>query len=480
MVKVRIPAPLRPKADDQSEVSLEASSLDEAVRSLVAAYPELEDNLLDDDGELQQFVNYFVNGTNVKELDGAKTSLDDEDTVLVLPAVAGGDTSQAGTNGEGGIGPELSQEELRFYGRHLILPEVGQEGQKRLKDASAIVIGAGGLGAPTLFYLAAAGVGRIGIVDPDVVNASNLHRQILYTYEDEGRKKVDAAKERLEGLNPHITVQTYDERLTSDNALEILEGYDVVLDGTDNFPTRYLTNDACVILGTPNVHASIFRFEGQASVFWADEGPCYRCLYPQPPPPGLVPSCAEGGVLGVLPGTLGVLQATEAIKILLGKGSPLTGRLVLYNALEASFDEVKISKDPDCPVCSEDPEVTELIDYEQFCGIADQEQQMQGQEITVQELAQAQDDDGILLLDVREGWERDIVTIDGSEHIPLDDLPDRVSELPQEKDIVAYCKMGGRSAKATEFLRSVGLSAFNLKGGVDAWTEEIETEKPTY
>jgi adenylyltransferase/sulfurtransferase len=408
----------------------------------------------------------------VRELEGPDTGLDEDDEVLVLPAVAGGDPTNPSHL------PNLSQEELRFYGRHLILPQVGREGQQELKSSSAIVVGAGGLGAPTLLYLAAAGVGRIGIVDPDVVNASNLHRQILYDYEDEGRKKVEVAKERLEGLNPHIEIETYDTRLTSDNALAILEDYDVVLDGTDNFPTRYLTNDACVLLDKPNVHASIFRFEGQASVFWADEGPCYRCLYPEPPPPGLVPNCAEGGVLGVLPGTLGVLQATEAVKLLLDEGEPLTGRLVLYNAMEGSFDEVDINADPECPVCGDDPEVTELVDYQAFCGITQEEDE--SAELTVQQLADRLGEEELHVLDVREDWERDIVKIDGSEHIPLDDLPDEVSQLPAEKDVVVYCKSGGRSAKATELLRSVGLNAFNLQGGTDAWVQQIETDKQAY
>jgi len=472
MVTVKIPAPLRSETDDNAEITVEADTLQEAVAAAIEAYPGLEKHLVDDDGDLNRFVNFFKNGTNVWELEGPDTGLDEDDEVLVLPAVAGGDPTNPSHL------PNLSQEELRFYGRHLILPQVGREGQQELKSSSAIVVGAGGLGAPTLLYLAAAGVGRIGIVDPDVVNASNLHRQILYDYEDEGRKKVEVAKERLEGLNPHIEIETYDTRLTSDNALAILEDYDVVLDGTDNFPTRYLTNDACVLLDKPNVHASIFRFEGQASVFWADEGPCYRCLYPEPPPPGLVPNCAEGGVLGVLPGTLGVLQATEAVKLLLDEGEPLTGRLVLYNAMEGSFDEVDINADPECPVCGDDPEVTELVDYQAFCGITQEEDE--SAELTVQQLADRLGEEELHVLDVREDWERDIVKIDGSEHIPLDDLPEEVSQLPAEKDVVVYCKSGGRSAKATELLRSVGLNAFNLQGGTDAWVQQIETDKQAY
>lgn len=477
MVKVRLPAPLRPKADDQSEVQVSAGRVDEAIEGLVDTYPELRENLLDEDDELQRFVNFFVNGTNIKELDGPRTEIGEEDTMLVLPAVAGGSPRTNGSEAP----HKLDQEELRFYGRHLILPGVGQEGQKRLKASSALVIGAGGLGSPTLLYLAAAGVGRIGIVDPDTVNASNLHRQVLYAYEDEGEKKVEAAKRRLEALNPHVTIEAHDAYFTSENALGLVEDYDVVIDGTDNFPARYLTNDACVLAGKPNVHASIFRFEGQASVFWPEnEGPCYRCLYPQPPPPGLVPSCAEGGVLGVLPGTLGVMQATEAIKLLLGEGTSLKGRLVLYDAREGSFEEVAIQPNADCPVCGDDPEITELIDYEAFCGIKDEEDSMNGHQMTVETLSERRGEEGLIVLDVREGWERDIVRIEDSLHVPLADLPDQVNELPVDKDIVAYCKMGGRSAKATEFLRSVGLDAYNLEGGVDAWTERIEPSKPTY
>ncbi len=482
MVKVRIPAPLRPKTDGEAELTVKAATLREAVDSVVEAHPGLREHLLSKAGELHRFVNYFVNKTNARELDGPDTALSDEDTVLVLPAVAGGQAGQSSGEAPAAQGNgSLSTDEMRFYGRHLILPEVGAAGQRKLKQGSVVVIGAGGLGAPALLYLAAAGVGRIGIVDPDVVDASNLHRQILYSAADEGEAKVQAAKQRLESLNPHIEIETYQERLTSENALAILDGYDVVVDGTDNFPTRYLTNDACVLLGKPNVHASIFRFEGQASLFWPEGGgPCYRCLYPEPPPPGLVPSCAEGGVLGVLPGTLGVLQATEAIKLLLDKGRSLTGRLVLYNALDASFDEVPISRDPACPICGDDPEITELVDYEAFCGLHAQAAAMEGQEISVHELSRRRGDEELFVLDVREPWEHEIVHLEEATLIPLNDLADRASELPQDKEIVVHCHSGARSAKATEFLRSLGLRAYNLEGGIEAWSREIEPEKPTY
>jgi adenylyltransferase/sulfurtransferase len=469
MVEVKIPAPLRPETDDQAKITVEGKTLQGVVEAAVDEYPGLREHLIDDDGNLHQFVNFFKNGTNVRELEGPETGLDGDDTVLVLPAVAGG---QQVTNGA------LSPDELQFYGRHLVLPQVGREGQEKLKHSSALVVGAGGLGAPTLLYLAAAGVGRLGIVDFDEVETSNLHRQILYTHDDVGRKKVEVAKQRLEGLNPHVTIETHDTTLTSDNALDIIEDYDIVLDGTDNFQTRYLTNDACVLLDKPNVYASIFRFEGQASVLNLEDGPCYRCLYPTPPPPGLVPNCAEGGVLGVLPGTMGTLQATEAIKVLLGEGEPLNGELVLYNAMEGSFDSMQISPDPDCPICGEDPEIDELIDYEAFCGLDDGEEQFEGAEVTVEELANNRE--SVYVLDVREEWEHEIVDLGEDERIPLDELPDRINELPAEEDIIVHCKSGGRSAKATELLRSVGLDAYNLVGGIDAWTEKVETEKPSY
>ncbi|MDX1611097.1 MAG: molybdopterin-synthase adenylyltransferase MoeB [Candidatus Thermoplasmatota archaeon] len=473
MVTVRIPAPLRPKADGNAQLDVQAATLQEAVESVVKTHPDLGEHMLADDGTLHRFVNYFVNGTDVRQLDGPETEVSGEDTILVLPAVAGGSREAA---------PELTPDEMRFYGRHIILPDVGQEGQEKLKESSALLIGAGGLGAPTAFYLAAAGVGRIGIVDFDQVEVSNLHRQILYQAGDEGKPKAQVAKQRLEALNPHITVEVHEERLTSENALEILDRYDVVIDGTDNFPTRYLTNDACVMLGKPNVHASIFRFEGQASVFWPEAGgPCYRCLYPQPPPPGLVPSCAEGGVLGVLPGMLGVMQATEAVKILLGKGETLVGRLILYDAMGMSFDEVAIQPDPACPVCGEDPEITELIDYEAFCGIQPEDETARDGEITVQELSKRREDKDLVILDVREPWEHDIVHLEGAKHIPMEQVPERANELPQDKDLVVLCKVGGRSAQVVQFLQGLGFSrAVNLKGGIDAWVREVEPGKPTY
>ena len=389
---------------------------------------------------------------------------------------------------------ELSSEELQRYSRHLTLPEFGKEGQEKLKNASVLLVGAGGLGSPAATYLAAAGVGRIGLVDFDTVEASNLQRQILYGTSDVGRPKLEAASERLEDLNPHVEVERHEVRLTSDNALDFIDDYDVVADGTDNFPTRYLVNDACVMTGTPNVYASIFRFEGQVSVFATEDGPCYRCLYEEPPPPGLVPSCAEGGVLGILPGFIGTLQATEVIKLLTGIGTPLIGRLLMVDALPMEFRTVDVPKNPECPVCGDDPEVTELIDYEAFCGIPQQNGSSDATnttdvaddsvpEISVQDLKQRRDaDDAPFVLDVREPYEAEIASIGADQLIPVDQLEERLHELEASKDeeVVVHCRSGGRSEKATRMLREKGYDASNLAGGVLAWSDEIDPEVRKY
>ena len=385
--------------------------------------------------------------------------------------------------------PELTNDEIKRYSRHLIMPEVGVDGQRKLKAGSVLCIGAGGLGSPAAMYLAAAGVGRIGIVDFDVVDFSNLQRQIIHGTPDVGRSKLASAKDRLNALNPHVDIDTYEEALTSENALRLFGPYDVILDGTDNFPTRYLVNDACVILGKPNAYGSIFRFEGQASVFATKNGPCYRCLYPEPPPPGLVPSCAEGGVLGVLPGIIGVIQATEAIKLIAGIGEPLIGRFLLYDALKMRFRELKVPKDPDCPVCGAHPTVTKLIDYEQFCGIhpaapehASMDSSSNGLDITSVELKQRLDKgDTLRIIDVREPNEFQINRIPGSELIPLGELPRRYAELDPESELVMQCKSGGRSAKAADFLRSVGFKrVLNLKGGILDWIDKVDPSQPKY
>jgi sulfur-carrier protein adenylyltransferase/sulfurtransferase len=383
---------------------------------------------------------------------------------------------------------KLSPNEVARYSRHLIMPEVGMEGQQRLKAASVLLIGAGGLGSPLALYLAAAGVGRIGLVDYDVVDFSNLQRQIIHGTPDVGRPKLQSAKDRIAAINPEVRLDLYETRLTSANALAIFEPYDIIIDGTDNFPTRYLTNDACVLLKKPNVYGSIFRFDGQASVFWPPHGPCYRCLYPEPPPPGEVPSCAEGGVLGILPGLIGCIQATEAVKLILGKGSALVGRLLLYDALEMKFQEFKVRRNPKCPVCGDRPSVTKLIDYEQFCGVRGQEAPAPAAagasmaEITAEELKRRLDrGEDLFILDVRNPPEFQICRIPGSTLMPLPDLPQRFGELDRNRELVVHCKSGMRSAKAIAFLRQQGFTKLvNLKGGILAWADTVDTGMAKY
>lgn len=377
---------------------------------------------------------------------------------------------------------QLSNEEIGRYSRHLILPEVGMEGQLKLKKASVLLVGAGGLGSPLALYLAAAGVGRIGIVDFDVVDSSNLQRQIIHSEEFLGKPKLASAKARLTGLNPYIEIETHETALTSANARELVSQYDIVADGTDNFPTRYLVNDACVLLGKPNVYGSIFRFEGQVSVFNAQDGPCYRCLYAEPPPPGLVPSCAEGGVMGVLPGIIGSIQAMEVIKLITGAGDPLVGRLMVFDALQMSFRELKLRKNPDCPICGENPTITEFIDYQQFCGIVPNQVEETVPEISVTELKAALDNgQELLVLDVREENEYDICHLDNALLIPLNQLPGRYSELDPLADIVIHCRSGVRSKKALKQLREAGFTRLrNLTGGILAWADEIDPEMPKY
>ena len=387
--------------------------------------------------------------------------------------------------------PELSKNDLSRYSRHLLLPEVGVEGQRKLKAAKVLCVGAGGLGAPLAFYLAAAGVGTLGLLDFDNVEESNLQRQIIHSTADLGRPKIDSAADKLLALNPHMNIVKHNTMLTSENALDIIKDYDIVADGTDNFPTRYLVNDACVLSGNkPNAYASIYRFEGQASVFATEDGPCYRCLYPEPPPPGLVPSCAEGGVLGILPGLLGLIQATEAIKLILGKGEPLIGRLLLVDALNMRFRELKLRKNPDCPVCGTHPTVTKLIDYNQFCGIGPEPKADTASgtpikngipQMTAVELKQHLDNkDSLFVLDVREPFEYDIANL-GAKLIPLGELPNRAGELDKDREIVVHCKGGGRSQKAAEFLAQNGFKkVWNLAGGIGAWSNDVDPSVPKY
>jgi adenylyltransferase/sulfurtransferase len=377
----------------------------------------------------------------------------------------------------------LSNDEILRYSRHLIMPEVGMEGQQKLKAAKVLCIGAGGLGSPLALYLGAAGVGTLGIVDFDVVDYTNLQRQIIHTTDDVGRKKLDSAADKLKAINPFVNLRTFETKLTSANALELFREFDIIADGTDNFPTRYLVNDACVLTGKPNVYGSIFRFEGQASVFATEEGPCYRCLYPEPPPPGLVPSCAEGGVLGILPGLVGVIQATETIKLILGVGDTLAGRLLLVDALGMKFRELKLHKNPDCPACGKHRTITKLIDYEEFCGIRGQEEPAGNDvpAITVEELKKKLDAKAdIFVLDVREPHEYQICNLKGY-LIPVGDLPKRVNELDSSREIIAHCRSGVRSAKAVNFLRRSGFKkVYNLTGGILAWADKIDTTMPKY
>jgi molybdopterin/thiamine biosynthesis adenylyltransferase/rhodanese-related sulfurtransferase len=383
-------------------------------------------------------------------------------------------------------GPRLTREEILRYSRHLLMPEVGLEGQEKLKAASVLIIGTGGLGSPVAMYLAAAGIGRLGLVDYDVVDFSNLQRQVIHGTQNLGMRKVISARQRLADINPSIQIDIFDEPFTSENALRISQPYDLIIDGTDNFPTRYLVNDVCVMTGKPNVYGSIFRFEGQVSVFDARVGPCYRCLFPEPPPPGLVPSCAEGGVFGVLPGTIGTLQATEALKLLLGIGEPLIGKLLLYDALAMSFDEVRLKKNPACRVCSENPEITGLIDYEAFCGVPGHDRHEAGPaadyEVEPQELAQElKHGRPIRMIDVREPHELEISHIDGADLIPLGSLATRLHELDSAQEIVLFCKSGSRSARALELLAGAGFRKVrNLRGGINAWAQQVDPSQPVY
>jgi len=378
----------------------------------------------------------------------------------------------------------LTNEEILRYSRHLIMPEVAMEGQLKLKQAKVLLVGAGGLGAPLGLYLSAAGIGKIGIVDYDVVDFTNLQRQVIHGTNDVGRKKLDSAADRMSDINPNIEIVKHEVALTSENALEIIKDYDMVIDGTDNFPTRYLVNDACVLLGKPNVYGSIFRFEGQATVFATDNGPCYRCLYPEPPPPGLVPSCAEGGVLGILPGTIGVIQATEAVKLILGVGEPLIGRLLLYDALAMRFRELKLRRDPECPVCGANPTIKELIDYHQFCGVPreENEEAVTNWDIDPAEVKEKLDrGDRFVLLDVREPHELQICELPRFKSIPLGELPHRIHELDTADEIVTVCKVGMRSARALRFLQQSGFGKVrNMRGGTNLWAATVDPSMPKY
>jgi len=479
MAKVLIPTALRQFTEQKDSVEVSGATVGEALHQLTQQFPLIRRNLFNDEGKLRSFVNIYVNDEDIRYLEKDATKLKGDETISIVPSIAGGATTVAEPQTAA-----LTNEEIARYSRHLILPEVGMEGQLKLKRAKIIMIGAGGLGAPVGLYLAAAGVGRIGIVDFDVVDASNLQRQVIHGTSDLGRKKLDSAADRIRDINPNVTVDKFDASLTSENALEILKDYDIVIDGTDNFPTRYLVNDACVLLKKPNVYGSIFRFEGQATVFAYQDGPCYRCLYPEPPPPGLVPSCAEGGVLGILPGIIGLIQATEAVKLILGIGEPLKGRLLLYDALGMRFRELRLRRDRNCPVCGEHPTVTKLIDYQEFCGLRPATNQPAPAEGVIDpiEVKQKQDrGDNFILLDVREPYEYQIAKIPGARLIPLGELPKHLDELDREADIVVHCKSGGRSQKAVDLMKQRGFKHVrNMVGGILAWSDKVDPSVPKY
>jgi sulfur-carrier protein adenylyltransferase/sulfurtransferase len=478
--RIQLPAVLREYAAGAAEIEVTAPDVGGALAELSARHPGLRRHLFTDGGELRGYIRVFLNDCDVRDLDaGAGTPVLPGDVLLIVPSIAGGD-HPAG---------EFSPEEVQRYARHIVLGEVGWEGQARLKSARVAIIGAGGLGSPVGLYLAAAGVGTLGVIDYDRVDVSNLQRQVLYGTADIGRLKVEAAAERLRDANPHIDVVTHAVRLTSANALDVLGDYDIAVDGTDNFPTRYLVNDACVLLGRPYVYGSILRFEGQVSVFDARSGPCYRCLFREPPPPGLVPSCAEGGVLGVLPGIIGTLQALETVKLIVGRGDTLTGRLALFDALTFRWRELKLRRNADCPVCGDAPTVTGLIDYDEFCGLGepDMETSPHGQavpQMTPEELKQRLDDgDALLIVDVREPFEWGIANLSeyGARQIPLDEVLDRRGEIDRDAAVVVYCRSGSRSAGVVRQLRSHGFQKiWNLKGGINAWSRDVDPTMPTY
>jgi sulfur-carrier protein adenylyltransferase/sulfurtransferase len=477
-VTILIPTALRQFADGQEQVRLAGATVGEVLGQLTGAHSDLKKHLYNDSGQLRSFVNVYLNDEDIRYLEKDKTAVSDGDTITIVPSIAGGAATMEAV--------ELSPEEIGRYSRHLIMPEVTLEGQKKLKQARVLLVGAGGLGAPLGLYLTAAGVGHIGIVDADVVDSSNLQRQVTFTTEDIGTSKLEAAKRRLTALNPFTEITTYETRLSSENALEIFKDYDIIVDGTDNFPTRYLVNDACVLLGKPNVYGSIFRFEGQVSIFYAKEGPCYRCLYPEPPPPGLVPSCAEGGVLGVLPGIVGALQAAETLKLIIGIGDPLVGRLLRFDALKMQFREYKLRKDPNCPICGQHPSLHGLIDYDEFCGITPgPEVNLEAQwEITPTEVKQRLDaGEHLVIVDVREPHEWSLGTIKAPDvrFIPVGDVPARMHELNSADEIILQCRSGVRSARALGILQDAGFRKLkNLTGGILAWSDEVDPSIPKY
>jgi molybdopterin/thiamine biosynthesis adenylyltransferase/rhodanese-related sulfurtransferase/molybdopterin converting factor small subunit len=496
MARILIPTPLRQYADKQDSVQLPGKTVGEVLAGLTSRFPDMRKHLYTDEGKLRSFVNVYLNDEDIRYLNKDATPVNDPDTLSIVPSIAGGATEAPPAPSSNTAAPaassasaqnedvSLSKDEILRYSRHLIMPEVGMEGQLKLKKASVLLVGTGGLGAPLGLYLAAAGVGRIGLVDFDVVDFTNLQRQVIHGTKDVGRKKLDSAIDSMTDINPFVKLERHEVALTSDNALDIIRDYDIIVDGTDNFPTRYLVNDACVLLGKPNVYGSIFRFEGQSTVFAYEGGPCYRCLYPEPPPPGLVPSCAEGGVLGILPGIIGLIQATETVKLILGIGEPLVGRLLLYDALGMRYRELKLRRNSECPVCGDHPTIKQLIDYQEFCGMPNSEQTHEPVlgDIEPTEVKAKQDrGEDFVLVDVREPHEYQIARIPGSRLIPLGELPKRLNELDPNADIVAHCKSGMRSAKAVDLLKQNGFKrARNMKGGILAWSDKVDPTVPKY
>lgn len=481
-VTIVIPTPLRQFAGGNSEIEVEAKTAGEALEKLTTEHSELKKHLYNDGGNLRNFVNVYVGDEDIRDLDNLDTEVRDGGEILIVPSIAGGNFSAVEAKSTNDL-PELSNDEIARYSRHLILPEVGLEGQKKLKAARVLMIGTGGLGSPLGLYLTAAGIGTIGLVDFDVVDSSNLQRQIIHGTKDVGRPKIESAKERLLDINPNTNIEAFETRLTSENALELFKDFDVIVDGTDNFPTRYLVNDASVLTGKPNVYGSIFRFEGQASVFWAEKGACYRCLYPEPPPPGLVPSCAEGGVLGVLPGIVGTIQANEVIKVILGAEGILLNRLLLFDAWKMRFRELKLRKNPDCPICGTNPTIKELIDYEEFCGLNLPEEKTEIEEISVTQLSDLiKENPEIQIIDVREPHEFEIAKIPNTKLIPLGQIVARQKEIDSSRTAILHCKGGVRSAKAIGDLQAAGYKGklLNLKGGITAWSDEIDSSVPKY
>ncbi|MCH9031521.1 MAG: molybdopterin-synthase adenylyltransferase MoeB [candidate division Zixibacteria bacterium] len=476
-ITIKIPSPLRRFTESQRSVEVDANNVGDALRELVSKHGELGVHLCAGDNQLRSFINIYVGGEDIRYREGLKTELTDGDEIMIIPSVAGGSGGGESISNNG-----FSRDEYLRYSRHFTLPEIGLGGQRKLKEASVLIIGAGGLGSPISLYLAAAGVGRLGLVDFDRVELSNLQRQVIYTTDDIGESKLDATKKRLLAGNPNLEITTHEVPFTSTNALDIATDYDIIIDGTDNFPTRYLVNDVSAFLNKPNIYGSIFQFEGQLSIFNANSGPCYRCLYPEPPPPGLVPSCAEGGVLGVLPGIVGSLQATEAIKLITGVGDPMIGRLLIFDALAMTFTEVALRKNPDCPLCGKNPTITELIDYEGFCGVSSSAETVTVPEITVTEVNEIlSNGNGAYLLDVREKWETEIAKIDRANLIPLGEIPDRAKELNPSSEIIVHCKSGVRSAKAVEYLIRQGFTNVkNMRGGILAWADQIDSSLNKY